>query len=292
MAGAARSASRSTQKTYSQARSRLGRDSSLLMFRPCSAKTRSAARSVPGSFRTVMTSVVPHGGRPPRPASAGRSAAPGGASTRNRVRLPGRSPDLVDQDLEAEQRRRPRREDGGRAALAAIGDGLAGPGRVVGREQLPRPGPQERLGLAERLDVRVDPLDVVEPLAGQRSEAQPDRDDDLAADHEVVLEQQVVVLADGAVDDVLDRDDAGARRHRRRPPRRRRGTPPSGTRAGVVPEVRQDGVLGEGAGLAGVGDRSVVAHRAESSGRVPRRTARCGTVPPCHRPAARCPSGT
>ena len=82
---------------------------------------------------------------------------------------------------------------------------LPGAGRVVGREELPRPRPQERLGLAERLDVRVDALDVVDPLTGQRREAEADRHDDLAADDQVVLEQQVVVLADGAVDDVLDR---------------------------------------------------------------------------------------
>ena len=44
---------------------------------------------------------------------------------------------------------------------------------------------------------------------GQRGEAQPDRHDDLAADREVVLDQEVVVLADRAVDDVLDGDDAG-----------------------------------------------------------------------------------
>ena len=90
-----------------------------------------------------------------------------------------------------------------------VRDGLAGAGGVVGRQELPGPRAQERLGLAERLDVRVDALDVLEPLAGQRREAQADRHDDLARDLEVVLDEQVVVLADGAVDDVLDRDDAG-----------------------------------------------------------------------------------
>ena len=107
----------------------------------------------------------------------------------------------------------------------AIRDGLAGTGRVVGGQELPRPLPQEGLGLAERLDVRVDPLDRVEPLAGQGGEAQADRHDDLGPDDEIVLEQQVVVLAHRAVDDVLDRDHAGDRRRPRRRARTPRGTP-------------------------------------------------------------------
>ena len=47
--------------------------------------------------------------------------------------------DVVGQDLEAEQGRRPRRQHGGCTTLTAVGDGLAGAGRVVGREQLPWP---------------------------------------------------------------------------------------------------------------------------------------------------------
>jgi hypothetical protein len=64
--------------------------------------------------------------------------------------------------------------------------------------------------------VRVHPLDVLDALSGQGREAEPDRHNHLARDADVVLDQQVVVLADGAVDDVLDGDDAsgrGARRH-------------------------------------------------------------------------------
>ena len=122
----------------------------------------------------------------------------------------GQVADLVGQDLQPEQAGGPRREDGRRATLATLGDRLAGTGRVVGRQQLPRAGAQEGLGLAERLDVRVDALDLVEPLAGQRRQAEPDRHDDLADDLQVVLEQQVVVLANGPVDDVLDRDHPGA----------------------------------------------------------------------------------
>ena len=108
--------------------------------------------------------------------------------------------------------------------------------------------------------MRVDPLDVVERLAGQRGETERDRDDDLTADLQVVLEQEVVVLADRAVDDVLDRDDAG-------------GGIAGGDRierlaeaaerdARDVAECGDHGVLGERAGLAGIGDRKVGSHRA------------------------------
>ena len=135
----ATSPSRSIQKTYSQARSRLGRDSSLRMFRPWSAKTRrtreqrarlvadrdddaSSAIGVGGSTRA--------GGGGVRPAR-GRGTASG---------CPGRSP------ISSARTSRPNsaaaRGDRTAAAptLAAIDDGLAGARRVVGREELPRPG--------------------------------------------------------------------------------------------------------------------------------------------------------
>ena len=174
------------------------------MFRPCSARTRRTASSVPGSLRTATTIVVRR--------CAGGSTSGGVVPTRRRqdqeagpvVR---QVADLVGQHLEAEQSRGTWREDGGRPPFAAVSDGLAGARRVVGREELPRTGPQERLGLAEGLDVRVHALDVLEPLARERGEAQPHGDDDLAGDGQVVLDEQVVVLADRAVDDVLDRHD-------------------------------------------------------------------------------------
>ena len=177
------------------------------MFRPCSAKTRRTVEQRPG-----LVADRDDERRPARSTGAG-AARSGGAVRPGQDQEPGpvagQVADVVGQDLEPEQRRGARRQDGRRAALAAVGDGLAGAGRVVGRQELPGPAAQERLGLAERLDVRVDALDVVEPLAGERGEAERDRHDDLAADLEIVLEQQVVVLADRAVDDVLDRDDAG-----------------------------------------------------------------------------------
>ena len=61
--------------------------------------------------------------------------------------------DVVREDLESEQGCGTRREDSGSAPLAPLGDGFAGAGSVVGREQLPWPRPQERLGLAQGLDV-------------------------------------------------------------------------------------------------------------------------------------------
>ena len=134
--------------------------------------------------------------------------------------------DPVGEDLQAEPGGGARREDGRGPALATLDDRLAGARRVVGGQQRPGPGPQECVRLAERLDVRVDPLDRLEPLARQRREAQVDRDHDLAADLERELEEQVVVLAHRAVDEVLDGDDAGGGAPGERRPRRPRGSRP------------------------------------------------------------------
>ena len=95
--------------------------------------------------------------------------------------------------------------------------------------------PQEGLCLAEGLDVRVDPLDPLDRLARERGEAEPDGHDDLADDLQLVLEEQVVVLADRAVDHVLDRDDPGvghasavtASKTSRKLPTARRSTSPN-----------------------------------------------------------------
>ena len=99
----------------------------------------------------------------------------------------------------------------------------------------------------------VDALDLVDRLSGQRRETELDRHDDLADDDEVVLEQQVVVLADRPVDEVLDRQDAGDR------------TPPDDCLEHLaeaahaerdrIDEVRLHRVVSEGAGLPREGDR-------------------------------------
>ena len=70
---------------------------------------------------------------------------------------------------------------------------------------------------------------------------------------EVVLEQQVVVLADGAVDDVLDRHDAS---RIGRPGREglEYGAEAADGSSVDVTECREHRVLGERAGLAGVDD--------------------------------------
>ena len=79
--------------------------------------------------------------------------------------------DVVGQHLEAVDPGDPRRRDGGRAALAALGDLLRGAGRVVGRLDAPRARPQELVRLGERRRDRVHALDAVERLAGQRRAA-------------------------------------------------------------------------------------------------------------------------
>src|SRR4029077_11531625 len=121
---------------------------------------------------------------------------------------------------------------------------------------------------AEGLDVGVDPLDVVDPLPRQRGQTQTDRHDHLATDDEVELDEQVVVLADRAVDDVLDRYDAG------------RGLATgddveylaeAAERGALdIPERREDGVLRERPRLTRVGDRHGVGaarrHSMESGG--------------------------
>ena len=68
-----------------------------------------------------------------------------------------------------------------------------------------------------------------------------------------MLEQQVVVLADGAVDDVLDRNDSG--RGAARGDRLEDLAEAAEWSPRDVTERGEDGVLGEGAGLAGVDDR-------------------------------------
>ena len=144
--------------------------------------------------------------------------------------------------------------NGGGVAFTALADHGAGTRGVVGREQAPGSGPEEPLGLAERLDVRIDPLDLVESLSGQRRQAEADGHHDLAHDDETVLQQQVVVLADGPVDEVLDGDDAQVRLaglhgledaeealHRA---------------AQDVSAEGEDRILGERARLAGIGDEA------------------------------------
>ena len=100
--------------------------------------------------------------------------------------------------------------------------------------------------------MRVDPLDGLQPLAGQRRKAQVDRDHDLAPDLEGELEEQVVVLADRAVDEVLDGDDAGggASGHDCLEDGAKAA---HGERRGRGAEVRVNGVLRERTWLAGEG---------------------------------------
>src|SRR6266516_492041 len=88
--GSFASASRSTQKTYSQRAVREGRDSSFERLRPCSAKAPRLRCSEPGTFQTANTRVVFIGVRLRSPVANARihSGANGSrARTANRVRL-------------------------------------------------------------------------------------------------------------------------------------------------------------------------------------------------------------
>jgi hypothetical protein len=192
------------------------------------------------------------------------------------VRVTGLDP--VCEDLEAVDRRNPGGGDRSRAPLAALGDLLRRTGRVVGGLDRPWAGPEELVRLGERRGDRVDALDGVEPLARQREQGQAHGHRDLAGDREVELVQQVQVLADGPQQGALDRDDARvglaiAHRLEHGPERRERHRLGRG-------EEPEHGLLGEGAGLARVGDteRGRVAPRRDRRGRLarPGRLARCG----------------
>ena len=171
--GAHMSASRSIQNTYSQVCVRLGRDSSLVMFRSCSASTLSTRTRVPGSLRTETSSVECIADD--WAAAAAGPRAPGGASTRKRVRLRGSD------WMSAASTSRPNSDAARGESTAAEPVSsrsaiiLPAPAVLVAASRLQSRRAQERLGLAERLDVRVDPLDVLETLSRQGREAQPDR---------------------------------------------------------------------------------------------------------------------
>ncbi len=100
--------------------------------------------------------------------------------------------------------------------------------------------------------MRVDTRDGLDVLSWHRGQAQPHRHDDLAHDDGLPVQQQVVDLAHAATDDVLDGQDAGSHVTADHGPadvvEQRHGLR-------LRPRVgRQDGVLAEGAGLAGEGN--------------------------------------
>jgi len=135
--------------------------------------------------------------------------------------------------------------------LLPIADHAAGSGRVGGGQQRPITRQQERFSLSQRLDVGVDALDRLDALSRQCCQAEPHRHDDLADHHGLGLEQQVVDLAYTAADHVLDGQCTGrdlAAQHRLHDVREERDGRGHSVRVGG-----QDGVLGEGAGLAGKG---------------------------------------
>ena len=178
---------------------------------------------MPGSLRTDTMSVECIAGD-----VVGRSGhdRAGRASTRNRVRL--RGSDWMSAARTSSPNSAAARGDSTAAdpVSAAVRDHLAGARGVGGREQAPVAGPQECLGLTQRLDVGIDPLDVLEPLTGERRQAQPDGHDDLAHDGHIGRGEQVLDLLDRPEHDVLDGHDAPVHRAR-------------GDRFHDVPEARQ-----------------------------------------------------
>ena len=127
----------------------------------------------------------------------------------------------------------------------------SGAGRVGGRQQRPLARAQERLSLGQRLDMRVDTLDVLEPVTGQPRQTEPHGHDDLTDDRGLGLEQQVVDLPHATSDDVLDGQDTGGHVAQPRPP-------PDVAEHGHGHSLRvrirgQDSVFGERTGRAGVG---------------------------------------
>ena len=168
--------------------------------------------------------------------------------------------DVLGENLEPVESGNARRRDGARPPLPLFRDHPRRAGGVVGRHDLPVARPQEFVCLGERLGVAVDPLDPVERLARQGDEGQPNRHADLADDpHAPVVElrEEVVRLPDRPAERTLDRDDrrAGLARGNRledRAPRR------DGGRLGRLTEVRENGLLAEGARLALVRDLSLV----------------------------------
>ena len=112
------------------------------------------------------------------------------------------------QHLEAEHFRGASRRECRRAGELLLGNQLGASRRVVdsfdGRSQIL----QVSLALRQRLRVRVDDRDLIDLGARQRLQTVDDIELDLAADREVVIEQEVVVAVDRAADRVLERNHA------------------------------------------------------------------------------------
>ena len=169
---------------------------------PRSANTLSALKSAPGSLRSVKTTEVLSGG------ASGVALTADGEEPRDVV------VEVLDaraQRLEPEQLAGARRGDGRRVAPLLVAHHLRAPRRVVGRDRFDAvEAAQEPRALRQRLRMRQDPPDFLEPHARQREQLVHDRHLDFADDRELALDEQVVVAVNRAADRVLDRDDAEA----------------------------------------------------------------------------------
>ena len=170
------------------------------MFTPWSAMTRSTRSSVPGSLRTAKTIVV-RGTVATPGGSAGTSPSPA-PSDREPGPVAGLVADLVGEDLEPEEGGDARRRIAA-APRSARRRSLSGAGGVVGRQDLPWPAAEERVGLGERLGVAVDALDssIRWPGSATRHRRTGTPTSPSIASG-VELEQQVVGLADRAGDEL------------------------------------------------------------------------------------------
>ena len=100
--------------------------------------------------------------------------------------------------------------DGGGCAVAGFDEMLDAAGGVIeGAGAEGGVGGEKAAALSERDGVGVDGGDLVERNAGQGDEVVADAQEGFGEDDEIVLEQEVEVLDDGAGETVFDGDDGG-----------------------------------------------------------------------------------
>ena len=225
------------------------------MFSPWSASTPSVRCSVPGSLRTESASVVrrrPSVGRSPGAARRRRRSG-SRAMTRKRVRLRGSDWMSGGEDLEAEQVRGPRREHRGRAALAALARSSC-PAPAVFVVASSDHGRVRRNASACPSAWMCEYTRSMPSSRSPGSAARQSRTGTMTSPTMVAPRRAAGRRTSRTVPKTTFSIGSTPERHRpaRRPPRRRprsRG-PASPPRR----EGRQDGVLGEGARLAGERD--------------------------------------
>ena len=89
-----------------------------------------------------------------------------------------------------------------------LGDLARGAGGVAGDDRLPAVLADDLAALAERVDVAVHRLDVLERRALDRHQLELDRQEVLADDVQAGVRQQMMNVGDAARDRIFDRDHA------------------------------------------------------------------------------------